>query len=358
MKKFISLFIALAMVILMVTACGGGNTGGNQAPAAGGDGASNVPATTLQAGIDPDGIYYVVCGFDQLEFFNAHKMAWSLAGEMFNVNTAWVGIPGGDVTEFVDLLDTTIAKSPSGLVVFGLDESLKPSIDRAVAQGIPTMTWESDIVTSNRDTWIGSAGHDLGFTGGTLYAEYLNGQGNIAILTMPGLEMYDSRAEGYRDAFANFPGINVVAEGDTKTDEVVAVQAAKDILTAHPDLTGFVCTDATGPMGAVTAISEAGLTGKVQFLGLDRDTALLERIKKGEVFGSVVQNDATMLQWALFTLIMGKYNNDALLTTDNSAAGARLLPNTIACSINLITPDNVDYYLEANQMYADYVAGM
>jgi ABC-type sugar transport system substrate-binding protein len=350
-KRVLAVLLGLAMVIFVMSACGKDTAAVNE-------GSAGAAGTTLQSKIDPNDVYYVVCAFDQLEFFNAHKMAWAEAGKMFNVQTKWVGIAGGDVTEFVNLLNTTIAKNPAGLVVFGLDESAKPSIDHAVELGIPTMTWESDIVTSNRDTWIGSNGHDLGYTGGKLYAEYLKGTGKIAILTMPGLEMYDSRAQGYRDAFASYPGIEVVAEGDTKTDEAVAVQAAKNILTAHPDLTGFVCTDATGPMGAVTAISEAGLTGKVQVLGLDRDTALLQRIKSGEVFGSVVQNDVTMLQWALFDLIMGKYNSDALLTTDNKAACARLLPNSINSSINLITPDNVDYYLEANQKFADYVKSM
>ncbi|GHU80652.1 hypothetical protein FACS189468_1010 [Spirochaetia bacterium] len=354
MSKKRILLLGLVVITVLVTGCGR-KSGGSSAVTTNEDGTVSVPATTLQAQIDPNDTYYVVCAFDQIEFFNAHKMAWKEAGKMFNVNTVWVGIAGGDLTEMVTLLDTTIAKNPAGIVVFGLDEGLKPSINKAVAAGIPTMTWESDIVSSDRDTWIGSAGHDLGYTGGKLYAEYLKGKGKIAILSMPGIEMYDSRMDGYKEAFAAYPGIEVVATGDTKTDEVVAVQAAKDILTAHPDLTGFVCCDATGPTGATTAIREAGLEGKIQVLGLDRDTALLENIKNGTVFGSIVQNDATMLVWALQDLIFGKYFNNALLTTDNRAAGARLLPNTIACSINLITPDNVDYYLEANKKYKEYL---
>ena len=315
----------------------------------------SVPATTLQAKINPNDTYYVVCCIDQIEFFNAHKMAWKIAGQMYNVKTEWVGIPGSDLTEMVSLLDGVIARNPAGLVVFGWDEGLKPSINRAVEQGIPTMTWESDIVSSNRDTWIGTAPHDLGYIGGKLYADYLGGNGKIAILSMPGIEMYDGRAQGYEDAFKEYPGIDVVAYGDTKTDEAVAVQAAKDILTVNPNLTGFVCTDATGPMGAVTAISEAGLEGKVQVLGLDRDIALLHKIKEGSVVGSIVQNDATMLVWALTNLIFGRYYNDALLTTDNKAANARLLPNSIACSINFISKDNVDYYIAANEEYVKFL---
>ena len=163
--------------------------------------------------------------------------------------------------------------------------------------------------------------------------------------------MFDGRQEGFEDAFAEYPGIEVVAVGNTETDEAIAVQAAKDIIAANPDLTGFVCCDATGPMGAATAIEEAGLTGQIDVLGLDRDTAMLERIKEGTITGSVVQDDATMLFWAMTVLISDKYYGDALLTTDNVAAGAKLTPNSIGCAINYIDANNVDYYLGANEEY-------
>jgi ABC-type sugar transport system substrate-binding protein len=311
-------------------------------------------AVTLQSMIDPNDEYVVVCCINSIEYWNAHRYGWNKAGELYGVKTSWQGMNGDDVTEMVTLFDNTVAKQPKGIVVLGWDEGLAPSIDKAVAAGIPVVCFSGDVVTSNRDTWVGSDQHDLGYTGGKKYAESIGGKGKVSILTYPGKGLFDGRQAGFEAAFAEYPGIEVVAVGNTETNEAKAVQAAKDILTANPDLTGFVCCDATGPMGAATAIEEAGLTGKVDVLGLDRDTAMLERIKAGTITGSVVQDDATMLFWAMTVLITDRYYSDAMLTTNNAAAGVKLTPNKISCAINYIDKNNVDYYLAANEEYLKY----
>lgn len=347
MKKIVALIAVIVILLVVFAGCA-------KTPVAANDTAKPASASaqgTLQSMIDPSDEYVVVCCIDSIEYWNAHRYAWKKAGELYGVTTAWNGMAGDDVTEMVTLFDNTAAKSPDGIVVLGWDEGLAPSIDKAVDAGIPVVTFSGDVVSSKRDTWVGSDQHDLGFIGGKKYADYINGKGKVAILTYPGKGLFDGRQKGFEDAFAEYPGIEVVAIGNTQTDEAIAVQAAKDILTANPDLTGFVCCDATGPMGAATAIEEAGLTGKVDVLGLDRDTAMLQRIKDGTITGAIVQDDATMLFWAMTVLISDKYYGNALLTTDNKAAGAKLTPNKISCSINFIDKSNVDLYMAANAEY-------
>lgn len=350
MKKIMALVVVIAVLMVAVAGCAASTPAASDTTAAAAG--AGAPTGTLQSMIDPNDEYVVVCCIDTIEYWNAHRYAWKKAGELYNVKTDWQGMAGDDVTEMVTLFDNVAAKNPAGIVVLGWDEGLAPSIDNAEANGIPVVTFSGDVVTSKRETWVGSDQHDLGYIGGTKYAESIGGNGKVAILTYPGKGLFDGRQEGFEDAFAEYPGIEVVAVGNTQTDEAVAVQAAKDILTANPDLTGFVCCDATGPMGAATAIEEAGLTGKVDVLGLDRDTAMLQRIKEGTITGSVVQDDATMLYWALTVLITAKYYDPtALLTTDNKAAGAKLTPNKISCAINYIDQSNVDYYIAANEEY-------
>lgn len=349
MKKKIALVTVIAVILVMVTGCSGSTPAATDVAAnAGGQAATTG---TLQSMVDPNDEYVVVCCIDSIEYWNAHRYAWKKAGELYGVKTSWQGMTGDDVTEMVTLFDNVAAKSPDGIVVLGWDEGLAPSIDKAVEAGIPVVTFSGDVTTSQRDTWVGSDQHDLGYTGGKKYAESIGGKGKVAILTYPGKGLFDGRQVGFEDAFKEYPDIQVVAIGNTQTDEAVAVQAAKDILTANPDLTGFVCCDATGPMGAATAIEEAGLTGKVDVLGLDRDTAMLQRIKEGTITGSVVQDDATMLFWAMTVLITDKYYNNAMLTTDNKASGVKLTPNKISCAINYIDQSNVDYYIAANEEY-------
>lgn len=311
-----------------------------------------APAGTLWSKIEPNKEYVVVNCINTIEYWNAHKYAWKNAGELFGVKTSWVGSDNDDTAVMVSNLESVISRKPAGIVVLGWDEGLAPSINKAVAQGIPVCTFSGDVVTSNRDTWLGTNQHDLGYVGGKKWASSVGGKGKVAILTYPGKGLFDGREKGFEDAFKEFPGIQVVAVGNTKTDPMVSIQAAKDILVRNPDLRGFVCCDATGAMGAVTAVKEAGLAGKVDILGLDRDSDTLNMIKKGIITGTVIQDDATMLYWAMFDLISANYYlRTALLSTDNKAAGAKLTPNRIETAINYVDKSNVDLYLAANKIY-------
>jgi ribose transport system substrate-binding protein len=362
-RKIVAIVLVLLMVFAftMLAACNnnkggsdsassGGSSSSSDSGSSGGGGGGETVSGTLASMIDPNDVYSVVCCIDSIEYWNAHRYAWQEAGRLWGVKTTWEGMIGDDVTEMVTLFDSVAAKSPAGMVVLGWDEGLGPSIDKAVAAGIPVVCFSGD-VTSNRNTWTGSDNHDIGYFGGKAYAESIGGKGKVAILTYPGKGLFDGRQKGFEAAFAEYPGIDVVAIGNTQTDEAIAVQAAKDILTANPDLQGFVCCDATGPNGAATAIEEAGLTGKVDVLGLDRDTAMLERIKAGTVTGAVVQNDANMLYWGMLVLLANNYYGDAMLTTNNDAAGVKLSPDKISCSINYIDKSNVDLYIAANEIY-------
>ena len=116
-------------------------------------------------------------------------------------------------------------------------------------------------------------------------------------------------------------------------------------------MTGYVCCDSTGAMGAATALNELGLTGQVDVLGLDRNSDTLEMVKNGTITGTLCQNDISMSYWAMIALVM-EAHVDIPLTADNAAAEAKVTPNTIYTSVNLVTADNVDYYLEANELYA------
>jgi len=123
------------------------------------------------------------------------------------------------------------------------------------------------------------------------------------------------------------------------------------MLTRNPDLDAFVGTDSTGGIGAAKTVEEAGLVGKVLTVSMDRNSDVLEKIVEGTLTGTVAQDDAAMAFWALLTLY--HYNhNQAPLTIDNEASGARTGPSVINTYVNYIDKTNADYFLKANEIYA------
>ena len=178
----------------------------------------------------------------------------------------------------------------------------------------------------------------------------MGGEGKIAILSIPGVGMFDDREQGYRAAFNDYPGIEVVQVGDTKADSVTALSAAKDILQRFPDLAAFAATDSTGGMAAATAVEEAGKVGEVKVVSMDRNSDVLQKIKDGVVTGTVAQNDAAMAFWALQYLVNQNYNQ-APLTSDNTAAGVLAAPSSVILAANYVDATNLDYFLTANELY-------
>lgn len=104
-------------------------------------------------------------------------------------------------------------------------------------------------------------------------------------------------------------------------------------------------------MGAATAVKEAGLVGKVKTVAMDRNSDVLQAIADGTLTGSVAQDDAAMAFWGLQTLY-NYVHNQAPLTVDNKAAKAQTGPFNIYMSANYIDKSNLQYYLDANKLYA------
>ena len=335
------LTIALAILLglaLVMTACQSDT----------GDQASEGAAAAEDRSADE---YIYVSAMGNLEFFNAHKYGWEWAGDALGVTSTYVGPAEYDMNAMVAAFDQAIAKKPKGIAVFAVEPILEPSINKAVEAGIPVVTILGDLPESDRLAFVGSSQYELGYIGGQNLAEALNGEGEVAILSIPSVGMFDEREAGFRSAFDEYPGIEVVQVGDTGADTVTAINTAKDILQRFPDLAAFVGTDSTGGIGAATAVEELGRVGEVKIVSMDRNSDVLEKIKEGVVTGTVAQNDAAMAFWALQTLYNYNYFQ-APLTTDNAAAGVNAGPSSVTTAANYIDESNLEYFLEANEIYA------
>lgn len=339
MKRSIFQVFCSLLVITVLTSC----APSAQTPAPQAQPAANQPDTSNEE-------YIYVSAMGNLEFFNAHKYGWKWAGEALGVKTTYVGPPDADVNAQVAAFDQAIAKKPKGIVVFSFDPVIAPQIDKAAEAGIPVVTILGDMPQSKRIAFVGSHQYDLGYVGGTRLAEALGGKGKVAVLSLPGVQMFDDREQGFRAAFKAYPDIEVVQIGDTKADTVTAVNVAKDILQRHPDLAAFVGTDSTAGIGAATAVKEAGLQGKVLTVAMDRNSDVLQAIQDGTLTGTVAQDDAAMAFWALVVLYNFNHHQ-APLTVDNAEAGVLTGPTTVNMNVNYIDKSNLQFFLDANALY-------
>lgn len=294
--------------------------------------------------------YIFVSSMGNLEYFNAVKYGWEWAGEVLGVKTTYTGPAENDINAQAAAFEQAIAKKPKGIAVFAYDPVIQPLIDKATDAGIPVVTVIGDMPGSKRIAYVGSSQHDLGYLGGISLGQAINGQGQVAILSLPGTAMFDEREQGYRDALATFSGVEVVQTGDTKADTVTAVTVAKSIMQRFPDLAGFAGTDSTAGIGAATAVKEAGKSGQVKVIAMDRNSDVLQMVKDGTVTGTIAQEDTGTPFWALQTLF-NFVHNPSPLAADPVKAGAISGPNKISMHPNYIDQSNVQYFLDMNETY-------
>ena len=216
------------------------------------------------------------------------------AARNLGVQATFTGPQGSDVKQQVDLIETAITRGVKGLIVVPAEpEAVIPSINRAIAAGIPVITQDTDSPKSRRyvhwDRQLRGRPAGRGIAGQRNWRPRRSGA-----LDDPGQWNLEERRRGYEAALGKHPEIKIVAVGNDQAEESQAAAQAKSILQAHPNLAGFGCVDASGGAGAAVAVRDADKKGKIKIIAMDRNEATLDFVQQGFIQASLAQRSYTM----------------------------------------------------------------
>jgi len=288
--------------------------------------------------------YVGIYAMGSYEYFTDHKIGLMKAGEVLKVKTEYMGPPDNDIDEMIECFEYAIDRKVAGIVVFGANDRLAGMIDRAADCGIPTVTVDGDIKNSKRIAFVGTGNYNAGFLGGTKLAEMLDGNGKVAILTEPEVDLHRERTRGYRDALGKSPGIQIVDIADTKANPDDAHIAAVDLLKKHPQLDAIACTDYFGGIAAAVALEEENAQGKVRILSMDRSRYVLKKIEEGVITATLVQQTALMPYYAM--QILYNYNHNPVpIVPDTKEAGITGTPVYIDTGVFVIDKKNCKAFM-------------
>ena len=292
-----------------------------------------------------DGAPYVeVLALTTLPYFIDHKAGLEFAGQQLGVPTKFVGPAEYDMNAMISTMEEVIAQKPAGLLVVGFDAVLKPSIDKAVDAGIPTVTLDGDVYDSKRQIFIGTGNVAAGQKGARTLIDAIGGEGKVVIVTKVGQGNLEERIAGYKAEIEKTGGKVELAEVlNDDSDPTKAAAAVSAALGKYPDLKGIACVEAAGGVGAATAVKEAGKAGQIVIVSMDRDDGTLNFIKDGTIHASVAQKTALMPY--LGVLILHGFNQGRVpITQDDAKAGVTPLPNMVDTGSEIITKDGVDLW--------------
>jgi ribose transport system substrate-binding protein len=291
-----------------------------------------------------DQLYVEVSALGSLDYFYDHKMGLQEAGKAMGVKTEYVGPAEYDMSAMVTAFEQAIARKPAGIIVVGFESSLNAIVDKAVDAGIPIVTVDADLPGSKRISFVGTGNFQAGYEGGKKLSQLIGGKGKVALMTKPGQSNLEERIAGYKKAFSESQGINLVQIADTQSDPGVAAQAAASLLQKFPDLAGIGCVEAAGGSGAATAVNEAGKKGTVKIVSMDRGNEVLQAIKDGVISATVVQQTALMPFYALQILYNLK-NNPIPISSNNEKAQVTGAPAVVDTGVIIVDQNNYEYFV-------------
>jgi len=237
-----------------------------------------------------------------------------------------------DVVEQNSVLEQSAATKTDGIAVDPVDTiNNMPIIHHIRKQGIPILLFDSP----SPEPSITSVGNDFtqqGAIAAERMVKLLGEKGKVAI--MQGFPTAPNHKERYQAQLAvlkHYPEINIVDGGVDNDDIPTAQQHAAATLVAHPDLSGYLCCDAAGPIGIAAAIKAAKRIGKVKVVGMDGITPILQTIKDGILESS--SSTKPRMQGAMSILMLWL------------ASQGIEIPQKIDTGIDIITQDNVDKFL-------------
>ncbi len=129
------------------------------------------------------------------------------------------------------------------------------------------------------------------FTATELFKTFDNKGKFVALQGMLANSIAQDRFAGMQEVLKATPGVELVAYEAADWDRTRAYEKVRNMLVANPDIKGVWCANDNMALGALEALRERGLAGKVLVTGVDGTDELIQAIKKGEA-AATVYNDS------------------------------------------------------------------
>ncbi len=128
----------------------------------------------------------------------------------------------------------------------------------------------------------------------------------IAIQGMLANNAAIGRFQGLQKALKENPGVTLLQWESADWDTTKAYNVTKALLAAYPDVDGVWCANDNMGMGAIQALKEAGLAGKVLVTGTDGNPEAFDAIKAGLMTSTEFQDSRYQAQLGLTMCLAAK----------------------------------------------------
>lgn len=229
------------------------------------------------------------------EFWKAIHMGAVMAAEEFSVEVIWKGPQKeDDRAQQITVVEDFVSRGVDGIVLAPLDErALCRPVRDAVREKIPVVIIDSGLQGSDYVSYVATDNYKGGVLAAKKLIELLQAKGKIFLIRYQvGSASTTEREQGFLDTLkAEAPAVSILVQdqyaGSTTES---AYQLAENLLSRFPDVDGIFCPNESSTFGTLRALEEAGLAGKVIFIGFDSSPKLVQALRDGHLQGLILQN--------------------------------------------------------------------
>jgi ABC-type sugar transport system substrate-binding protein len=241
------------------------------------------------------------------------------------------GASGTDDAGEIAAIESFMSQGVQGIAITPTSPNLQTELQKAVDAGIKVVLIDNDIPKwTGKTSVVATDNLAGGKLAGTWLAGHLPAGAKLAVLQgVLGNPSLDARVSGMLETLGS--AATVVAKAPTDCDQTKGLNAAQDILTAHPDVQAIY--GACGPpiLGALQAIKNANITaGKITVVGFDASPGEIDAIIAGQEAGSVAQFPAKMGSLGVQTLV--------------DAIAGKSVPANVDTGTEMVTKDNASKF--------------
>lgn len=243
-----------------------------------------------------------------------------------------------DIEGQINMIEDLTQKGVDMLAVALNDpKAAVPSLLEAQKKGIPIVVVDTLISLGGIEvlSLVGSSHEDGGTMLGKYLVELLDEKGKIAIIEgVSGQDANEYRLKGMRSVLDQYPDIKIVASQPGNWDRSQAMAVMENYIQAklNPDV--VFCLNDGMAIGAIKALEDAGMTGKIKIVGYNGDAEALTAVKEGKLQATILQQPAEIGK----TIV-----KIAQMIRDGKEKEVEPI---ISIPIILLTSDNIDQYLK------------
>ena len=233
------------------------------------------------------------------EFWKSIQAGAVKAGRELGVTILWKGPQREDDRgQQVTVVEDFISRGVSGIVLAPLDDrALCRPVQDAARENIPVVIIDSGLQGQDHISFVATDNFQGGVLAARRLAELLPEGGAIFLIRcQEGSASTMERERGFLETVGReSPRLRFLVKdqyGGSTTE--TSYQLAENLLGRFPEVDGIFCSNESTTFGTLRALQEAGLAGKVKFVGFDSSPKLVQALREGHLQGLVLQDPVKM----------------------------------------------------------------